>query len=179
MKKLNFSFYLLVFAFIALSCKKSDVVPSSDWNTNIENDDSKRNEATWIYDDNSKGFMIYFRFWIGHTAEQCGGKCIKLFGEYYHYDCRGFGNVCNHNVIAKLAEGLNGDDLKLILEDYKSLGDFEIFPFPDRSFAITNPQNSSELWLNIPEQMLVIDSLLNQVIFENVWFSEEQELENK
>jgi hypothetical protein len=180
MKKLNFSFYLFVLALIALSCKKSDVVSSSDWNANIENDDSKRNEATWIYDDDhSKWSLIKLKIFVGHTAEECGGKCMKIFGEYYHFDCRGFGRTCKYNVVAKLAEGLNGDDLKLILEDYESLGDFEIFPFPDRSFVITNPQNNDELWLNIPEQMLVIDSLLDQVVFENVWFSEEQELENE
>jgi len=179
MKKLKFSFFLCVFALIAISCNKSEESSSSDSNSNTEISISKQNEATWIPSgENSKKWWLILKFCVGHTSEQCGGRCLKFFGENYHADCRGLGNVCNLTSCVEVAEDFTLDEVVLILKDLDLFGSFEIFPFPDRSLMITNPQNNTELWLNIPEQVLYKDSTL-QVVFQNVWFSEEPELENE
>jgi len=173
----SFITLLLVSVFI-FSCNKSDRISSPKFSSDTEND-LKRNEATWLNVGSEKKLIIGLRWFSGHTADQCGGKCVEIFGEYMHIDCRGFGNICNYSVVAELSGNITDDKLVLMLKDYESLGEFEIFPFPDRSFTITNPQNSSELWLNIPEQILSLDSAQQQVVIHNIWFSEEQELENK
>lgn len=175
----NYYFVIMfVFMLFVFSCSKSDVISSSNFNANNENIEMKQNEATWISNhDHSKGFLLNLKFFIGHTAEQCGNRCVKILGVPMHLDCRGFGNICNHIVNVEVATDMY-DDLILILTDLDSFGDFEEFQFPDRSFFITNPQNNTELWLNIPEQVLCRNSSDTSIIMCNIWFSEESELEN-
>jgi len=180
MKNLNFLHFLKIFlfAFIVVSCNKNEISSTSDLNTNIEN--QKKNEATWISSkDGSKGYWARLKIWLGHTAEQCGNACVKIFGEPMHLDCRGWGNVCNHIVDVELVEEEFENSWMLIISDEDFLGEFEVFQFPDRSLYITNPQNNTELWLNIPEQMVIKDSCILQFIIHNIWFSEEPELENE
>jgi len=162
-------------AFIMLSCNKSEVITSSE---NEGDNNLQRNEATWISKgDQSKLWWFRIKFLIGHTATDCGNKCVKIFGEFGHIDCMGFGNICNRSVTATLVQ--EGGCFKLVLDDPDGLGEDLDFSMPDRSLYITNPLNSTDLWLNIPEQTLLRDN--NGVPFEilDIWFSEEPELENK
>jgi hypothetical protein len=179
----NFKFLCLLIglliSFIVFACTKNEKVSFSNLNANNENIDKKQNEATWIMsDDHSKGLSISLKFFVGHTADQCGNSCVKIFGKPAHLDCRGFGNVCNAATVASLYENPIDNELMLILMDDEILGDWETFPLPDRSLYITNPQNNSELWLNMPEQVLTKDSSEMEVIIHNIWFSENPELEN-
>jgi hypothetical protein len=168
---------VFVLAFIIFSCYPSEETSSSDTNNN---DTPNQNVATWIRsDEHSKGFSLRLRFMLGHTAQQCGNRCITVLGQSFHIDCRGFGNICNRVVRVVVHEDENTHELSLtIIDEDDILGGLEIFPFPDRSLYITNPQNNTELWLNIPEQILSMDDLEEEIIIHNVWFSEEQELEN-
>jgi hypothetical protein len=179
MKKLQFSGFMatLLLAFIFFSCSKNETASSSDPLSNNENDDLKRNEATWVSSDPSKGLpQIKIKIFLGHTVNDCGGTCVKIFGVPMHIDCRGFGNVCNHIVSALLSD--QGGMYILTLTDPDALGAFLDFDFPDRSLFITNPLNSNELWLNIPEQLLIKDEEEDVFVIHNIWFSENPELEN-
>jgi len=165
----------LVLSFIIFACDKNETVLSSE----NESTNLKQNEATWINcNDNSKGFLISLKFFVGHTAEQCGGRCMKIFGQPVHIDCRGIGNICNHVVMVELTKDPNSGELSLALQNDEMFGEYIIFPFPDRCFYITNPQNNLELWLNIPEQVLLNDSSVTEIVIHDAWFSEEPELEN-
>jgi len=182
MKKFNLFNFLLLFAIfiITFSCNKNDTkISSTVVSDNEGNDNFRENEATWITsgEANSKWWLLKIVMRIGHTIDQCGGKCVKIFGELGHIDCRGYGNVCNHVVIAQLVQSTGG--LMLVLEDPDSFGDDLDFFLPDRTFYITNPLNNSDLWLNIPEQVLTRTN--SELPFEilDIWFSEEPELENK
>jgi hypothetical protein len=182
--KLLCSLIGLVIFLIVFACTKNETVLPSDLNTNNENIDPKQNEATWISSDGApKRYGSYvgslsIKIYVGHTAAQCGGRCVKILGEPMHLDCRGFGNICNHVAEVQLYEDPLNGELMLILTDDEMFGDLEIFPFPDRSFYITNPQNNLEFWLNVPEQILMKDSSEMEIIIRNAWFSEGQELEN-
>jgi len=179
MKKIKKSYFLFVFVLVSIfiSCNKSEETSPSNTNTEISN--AKQNETTWILgSDHSKGFWMLLKFQVGHTASQCGNSCLKLYGESYHADCRGFGNICNKTTKVMVSENIY-NELMLIIMEEEGLEEFEIFAFPDRSLYITNPQNSSEQWLNIPEQILSMDSTLMQIIIQNIWFSEEAEFENE
>ena len=161
--------------FIICACDKHETSTLSDSSTNNQN----QNEATWIHkNDDSKGLFINLKFSVGHTANQCGNACMMIFGQPVHADCRGFGNICNRIVKAVVSEDLINNELTLKIIDDDMFGGYEIFPFPDRCFYITNPQNNLELWLNIPEQILLKDSSGTEIVIYDAWFSEEPELEN-
>jgi len=181
MKKIQFFSFIAMFSMAAMicSCNKSDVISFQDFSSKKENDDLKRNEATWSSLGPEKLWGLNFRLFLGHTVEQCGGKCVKFFGQYGHVDCRGFGNVCNLKVSAYYSVSQNPDYVTLTLTDVDALGTDLEYPFPERSFYITNPQNNTELWLNIPEQTLERTNTAEPFVIENIWFSEEQELENE
>jgi hypothetical protein len=182
MKKIKIFWFLVLGAliFFAFSCSKNEVINSTDLFLDNENNDKmKQNEATWISssEELSKWWFLKITIKIGHTPADCGNKCVKIFGELGHIDCRGFGNVCTRIANAKLIQ--DGGILKLVLEESDALCDDLDFLLPDRTLYITNPLNNTDLWLNIPEQVLLRDN--NGVPFEilDIWFSEEPELENK
>jgi hypothetical protein len=178
MKKIQFSYLLaaLMLTTLLFACNKGEVKPNDE--PEIEN--QKRSEATWISkQDGSKGWLAFLKILVGHTADQCGGTCVKLFWEYMHIDCRGFGSVCELQKKARIVESDIPGEYLLIFEDSDALGDDLEFQFPDRSLYITNPLNNNELWMNIPEQVAARDSVSVPFILIDVWFSEEQELENR
>ena len=182
MKKITFFHLFVLFAIvlIALSCNKSEVpIPFDSFLENENNDDLRQNEATWATssEENTKFWFLKIKISIGHTPADCGNKCVKILGELGHIDCRGFGNVCNHIVNARVIQ--SDGNLKLVLENPEDLGMDLDFLLPDRTLFITNPLNNADLWLNIPEQVLWRDN--HGVPFEilDIWFSEEPELENK
>jgi len=177
MKKIQFSYLLVAFMFTTtfFACNKSEV-KSKDF-PEIEN--QKRNEATWIPEEKAKkGFMAWIKIYIGHTAEQCGGTCVKIFWEYMHLNCRGFGNICEQLKKVYIEESDIPGEYLLTFEERDALCEELEFQFPDRSLYITNPLRNNELWMNIPEQIAVRSDVNEPFTLYNVWFSEEQELEN-
>jgi len=180
MKKNQFlSFIALILAIIFIfSCNKNEVPSIHEFSENMEND-VKQNEATWISLGPEKALGLNFNLLVGHSVQQCGGKCIKFFGEYGHIDCRGFGNACSHVVNAYYSVGDSLDSMALTLIEVDLFGTDLEYPLPDRSFHISNPQNNTDIWLNIPEQVLQRSNAGEVFVIHNIWFSEEQEIENK
>jgi len=183
MKKNQFSYFMvmLMLTFFFFSCNKSEMIFTPESSLNVENDDQKQNEATWISTDDAKfKWLMKLKIFVGHTVDQCGNACIKIFGKYGHIDCVGVGHVCNHKVDVRLSICENyTEHYTLTLIDPDGLGEFLEFPFPDRSLFITNPVTNTELWLNIPEQLLVRRNLGDSMVIHNAWFSERPELENR
>jgi hypothetical protein len=99
-------------------------------------------------------------------------------GQWYHVDCRGFGNTCHLIEKGMLTLDEETNEFYFTFLDIEALGEDLDYPFPDRSFLITNPLNDTDLWLNMPEQILqrICDSL--PFVIHDIWFSEEQELQN-
>jgi hypothetical protein len=181
MKKINLFYLLILLAIvlIAFSCNKNDVISSSGLLSNNEsNDDPKSNEFTWVTSGENHSKFLYGKIQIsvGHNASDCGNKCVKILGEQGHVDCRGYGNVCSRIVDVQFAYN-NG--VSLILVDTAAFGDDLDYLIPDRTLFISNPQNNTDFWLNIPEQLLVRNSTGVPFVIYDVWFSEEPELENK
>lgn len=187
MKKSQISNLFVAFSLILfiLSYKENAYFTHDDIPITIHGVEKKQNEATWMSYENKDldgGPWFRLKFLVGHTAAQCGGGCIRIFGTTFHIDCVGFGEICNHTVNAELSkseEKSDSDYYTLTLEGADDLGKFLEYSFSDRTFFITNPQNNTELWLNIPEQVLVRKDFEDLFIIHNVWFSEAPELENK
>ena len=182
MKKLFFFGIICVLAFLTtfLCCNKNDQMLTLSGLSNSGDDTIKQNEATWIYEgqNQSKATGIRLKIFIGHTADQCGGKCIKIFGHYGHIDCRGFGYVCNFKGKGKVLQAPDSESFMLTLSPPNIFGNDLDFDFPDRSIFITNPQNNEELWLNIPEQFLERSDTTECYTVRDAWFSENPELKN-
>jgi hypothetical protein len=183
MKKNQF-LWVLAMIMIALcfsSCKKTDFIPSSNLPAIVESDETKQNEATWLNPENTKfwSWLLKLKISLGHTADQCGNHCVYMLGEWMHLDCRGMGNVCKNVVKGMLTLDEETNEYYFTFLDADALGDDLDFLFPDRSFHITNPLNNKDLWLNAPEQILqrICDSI--PFVIHDIWFSEEQELENR
>lgn len=180
MKKIQFSSLLVVIVYTAIffGCNKSDQVSSELFNK----DNQKQNEVTWFdpVENNVKGWAwwVKLRIFIGHTSADCGNSCMKVFGEYTHVDCRGYGSVCEALRDAIIAEGDNPGEYTLTFVDNDALCEDLEYQFPDRSLFVTNPQRSNELWMNIPEQKLIRTNVDEPFILKLIWFSELQELEN-
>jgi hypothetical protein len=104
---------------------------------------------------------------------------VKIFGVWTHLDCRGYGDVCRLIEKGRLTFDEETNEFIFTFLNADALGDDLDFPFPDRSFHITNPLNNEDLWLNAPEQILerICDTL--PFVIHDIWFSEEQELENR
>jgi len=168
---------VFMLAFVCFSCKKNDIFSPSE----LPFDNLKQNEATWINPTPTKGlneWLLKLKIFLGHTADQCGDKCIYIFGIYGHADCRGFGNICEKRAEAKLSLDTITGEYTLVILDVDVFGNDLDYPFPDRSFIITNPQNNVEHWLNVPEQVLLRANDQLPFIIDSVWFSEYQELDN-
>jgi len=175
-----FSFItLLLVGIFIFSCNKSEEIASKESFSNTENDNLIRNEATWISIGPEKDMGFSFRLFVGHTKEECGGSCISFFGQSGHVDCRGFGTNCQYKATAFCSVGQNPDNSALTLIELDVFGTDLEYPIPDRSFYITNPQNNTDLWLNLPSQLLVRTNSDEPFVIYNIWFSEEQELENR
>jgi len=175
-----FSFItLLMVGIFIFSCNKSEDIAFKESLSNTENDNLQRNEATWISIGSEKDMGFAFRLFVGHTKEECGGSCIGFFGQTGHVDCRGFGTNCKYKASAYYTVGQDPDDLQLTLIEVDVFGTDLEYPIPDRSFYITNPLNNTDLWLNLPSQLLVRTNSNEPFVIYNTWFSEEQELDNK
>jgi hypothetical protein len=168
---------MLVVTLICFSCNKNDVDTPPGIATHPESNEQKRNEATWIKDESKATWLMRLLFFTGHSIEVCGGQCVKILGEFGHIDCRGFGDACSNVTRAHLSMDESGN-YTLILEDPDIFGEYLEFDFPSRSLFITNPQNATELWLNIQEQLLVRENFELSFKIQDVWFSEDPELDN-
>jgi hypothetical protein len=170
---------IVILAILILSCSKKEDLSLTNLQAPDNSDKLQQNEATWIYSGDSKKPRFCLKFFIGHTASECGGKCIKLFGEWGHVDCVGFGNTCNHVVFTSIESGEGLDDYILTLIEPDALGASLEFLFPDRSLLITNPLNNTDLWLNIPEQYLIRETEEDFFEILGAWFSVVPEFENR
>jgi hypothetical protein len=181
MKKFLCLCFWAIIVVVVLSCNKTDIIACTDLPTMIYNKEINQNEATWINPDSTKFFpwVLRLKISLGHTASQCGNKCVYMFGEWMHLDCRGFGNVCKYLIRGILAQDEESSEFFFTFEKPDALGEDLEFLFPDRSFRFSNPLNSSDWWLNVPEQTLVRVSDTVPFVMHNVWFSAEQELENR
>jgi hypothetical protein len=181
MRKFYFLGFLIMFGVVsfAISCGKSEVTNSNS--KKEDNDEFKLNEATWVgsSENDSKFWYLKMLVSFGHSAADCGNKCVKILGEQGHADCRGFGNTCTKIVDAYCSVSQWGGGVMLTLVDTTVFGRTLDFDFPDRTLFIINPLNNTDLWLNIPEQLLVRDSTGGTFVIHDIWFSEEPELENK
>lgn len=117
------------------------------------------------------------KFKVGHPATNCPG-CVTIGGILQHVDCMGSGNDCvlsaNVNVSSSSTKStvyhaITIDEYDLTTEDF--------FQMPARSLFVDDG-SENEMWLNIPEQLAVRDSVTGQFMFEGLFYSDYPAYEN-
>lgn len=117
----------------------------------------------------SKTTMYYISCHSGHTASDCGGKCVSVNGHDYHFNCMGYGNVCRQ--LTSVALQQVGTAITATTTDTFDLTSEDFFLMPDRSLDYVD-EKGSHIFLNIPEQMVYRDTATLQFTFTGLFFSE-------
>ena len=124
-------------------------------------------------------YVLYSR--AGHNSSECGGGCVYAGGVRKHLNCQGFGSSCGLKAsvcISKLDVDSSNNYVAIGLNDFEPT-DEDAFYMPARSFYIEDETTENGYyWLNIPEQVLVRDTLSNQFLYYNLSFTEDALFEN-
>ena len=74
-------------------------------------------------------------------------------GQWYHYECMGFGNVCAASAIVNLVQ-ISGNDYTATTLDSTALTSEDFFNMPSRSLFVEYDDKNNEVWLNIHAQLV-------------------------
>lgn len=170
--------YLLLFAILgfAFSCDKYEN------ESFIQNDIATQRHLNLAIplDSNAKGsadsYILYAQ--IGHLGENCPG-CVTAGGVTKHVDCQGGGTTCLVSATIAITS-LPGDQYNAVTINEYDLTTEDFFLMPDRSlFVELINGGKEELWLNIPEQLAIRDSVTGMFIFNNLFFTSYQVYKNQ
>lgn len=125
-------------------------------------------------DSKSSDYLLVIT--IGHTAKDCGGRCVTINDIPYHFDCMGDGNVCNRSVAVCLEQ--TGTSVTATTTDTFDLTSENFFFMPDRSLYFYTDENNNRVYLNIPEQMVYRDAVTRQFTFTGLFITNTPEYNN-
>lgn len=152
-------FILLMIALLFLSCSEQDKIASYE---------NYANHATPIV-ENSKTSVNYYhaKFMTGHLSPPCTG-CVS---PGIHINCMGAGNQCETTVSLSLSLQQNDMYQAITLYEY-DLTTEDFFLMPDRSlFVELINGGKEEVWMNIPEQLAIRDSVTELFTFYDLFFT--------
>ena len=165
-KYILFSFIAILFSVFSSSCTKQERSIAYD----------TENTAFVVPDQRKTGVLYSISVQVGHTAAQCPNGCIHLPGGSYHVDCQGWGNACTQSaslfvvpVAPSLFTGTTQDSTDLTGEEF--------FNMPDRSLYL-GLDGGKPLWLNIPAQLSIRDSVTRVFTFSGLYYSSKQVYQN-
>ena len=104
---------------------------------------------------------------IGHDGRNCNG-CVRLDGEMVHVNCMGEGNYCAKASAVQLQQ--SGTAVTATTTDTFGLTSEDFFLMPARSLNYTDEHNN-RVYLNIPAQFLIRDTVTQQFTFTGLSFS--------
>ena len=108
-------------------------------------------------------------FFAGHDGTNCPG-CIIMGGKRYHVDCQGAGTKCA--ISTKVTIEQNGTNFTATTTDTFDLTSEDFFMMPDRSLYYETDENNNRIFLNIPAQLVLRDTVTQQFTFTGLSFSE-------
>ena len=130
-----------------------------------------------LQNSDAKGNNYSIVIAVGHHISDCGGRCVRMNGQWYHYECMGFGNVCAASAIVNLVQ-ISGNDYTATTLDSTALTNEDFFNMPSRSLFVEYDEKNNEVWLNIPAQLVFRDSTTRQFTFTGLYYSNSQIYEN-
>ena len=164
-KHFLFIFVLLsAISFSFFSCEKRETlkIDTEHWAQEIPN-------------DKKTGTLYSIGTLCGHTISECGGNCMPpLFGG--HLDCQGYGTHCAMSATLNVVSvGVN--QFVGTTQDSTDLTGEEFFNMPDRSLYL-GMDGGKPLWLNIPAQLSIRDSVTRVFTFNGLYYSGKQVYQN-
>ena len=129
---------------------------------------NETNRVVVIPTEGKTSDATYLMMNIGHNGSTCDG-CIFFGGKYIHKDCMGRGNYCQP--IVQVNFNINGTNITATTTDTFGLTSEDFFLMPDRSLEYTDV-NNNRIYLNIPEQLVLRDTVTQQFTFTGLSFSE-------
>lgn len=131
--------------------------------------------AQKLPNDKKTGTLYSIGMLCGHTISECGGSCnMSPFGG--HVDCQGYGTHCTMSAtilvvptVSTLFTGTTQDSTDLTSEEF--------FNMPDRSLYL-GLDGGKPLWLNIPAQLSIRDSVTRVFTFTGLYYSDQQIYKN-
>ena len=164
-KTKTFSFFLLLaaisFSFMACEKREQLTMDSEHWAQEIPN--AKKT-----------GTLYSISSLCGHTISECGGNCMP--SPLGHVDCQGVGNHCAMSANI-LVEPVSSSLYTATTQDSTDLTGEEFFNMPDRSLYL-GMDGGKPLWLNIPAQLSIRDSVTRVFTFNGLYYSSKQVYQN-
>jgi hypothetical protein len=140
---------------------------------NNEETDSLSSNYAMIGAESSKEFgrPIEITYSVGHTARECSNSCVTINGVSGHVDCQNWGNACVITIrLWPIGGQPKGGSFNALVDTVWELTTEDFFLMPDRSLKVI--QDTSEEYLNIPEQLVFRDSVSRQFTFTGLFFSD-------
>lgn len=158
--------FVLLFAisFSFMSCEKRNPVETycEHWAQEISN-------------VQKTGTLYAISTLCGHSYSACGGNCMPA--PYGHVDCQGAGNSCTMSAtLSVVSVGVN--QFTGTTQDSTDLTGEEFFNMPDRSLYL-GLDGGKPLWLNIPAQLSIRDSVTRVFTFNGLYFTDHQVYKNQ
>lgn len=120
-----------------------------------------------------EGEPIEITYRVGHTASECNNSCVIINGEPSHIDCQGRGNACLITIVIWPIGGQpKSPSFNAVVDTVLDLTTEDFFLMPDRSLTVIGHADST-VYLNIPEQFLIRDSVTQQFTLKGLYFSDE------
>lgn len=139
--------------------------------------DKRMNEINNYYDgntlipivENSKSSSSYYLFVnLGHSASGCSG-CVRINGITMHVACQGAGSECAAKAAVTLSPDSANRYTATTIYSY-DLTTEDFFLMPDRSLFV-EMNGKDEVWLNIPGQLAIRDTVSEQFSFYDLFYS--------
>lgn len=134
--------------------------------------------ATVIPDGRKAGVTYYINTSCGHSASGCRGCVSTSTGHWIHVDCQGYGNLCSKAAHLYVASA-SGSLYTGTTQDSTDLTDDPFFNMPDRSLFVGKDDSGTDIWLNIPAQLVCRDSVTRCFTFTGLYYSSRQVYKNQ
>lgn len=123
-----------------------------------------------LLNSDAKGSNYSIVIAIGHHISECGGRCVRVNGQWCHFDCMSYGNVCAISTVVNLIQN-SGNNYTATTLDSTALTNEDFFNMPSRSLFVEYDEKNNEVWLNISAQLVFRDSTTRQFTFTNLFYS--------
>lgn len=124
------------------------------------------------------GKPIEITYRVGHTIDQCNG-CVYNNGVPGHVDCQGWGDACVITIVIWPIGGQpKSPTFSAVVDTVWDLTSEDFFLMPDRSLTVLDTHTDSTMYLNIPGQFLLRDSVTQQFTFTGLFYSDKAAYSN-
>lgn len=159
MRKISYLVCLVLF--LAISCEKDE---------KTKTEEQFYENYAFSIDGETKG-KIGSQLWTlkaGHSSTNCSG-CVTTNGYTHHVDCQGVGNACTSKASVTLSLDSGNFYSATTIDEYVLTSE-DFFLMPNRSLFV-EMDGKVEVWLNIPGQLSIRDTISEQFTFNGLFYS--------